>query len=345
MRSVLVTGGAGFFGGVLKRTLLERGLRVASLDLQPDEDRHERLASVQGDLRDEALLSRVFSEHQPEAVFHCAAILAHDVDDESFLWSANVEGARRLAEACAGHGVKKLVFTSSNCLWGRSFGRPVTEADEPAPIEIYGRSKWEAEKILWGFRDRFQVMVIRCPTILDEGRLGLLAILFEFIDEGRKVWVVGDGMNRYQFIYAGDLADACLRALEFDGSEIFNIGSADVKPLREVYEYVIRKAGSRSRVASLPKGPAVAAMKLAHKLGVSPLGPYHYRMIAEDFSFDISKIRAKLGWKPTLTNEEMLYKAYRYYREHRREIESRASASAHRRPARMGVIRLVKWLS
>ena len=81
------------------------------------------------------------------------------------------------------------------------------------------------------------------------------------------------------------------------------------------------------------------------RLGLSPLGPYHYKMIAEDFSFDISKIKRELDWTPTLTNEEMLFRAYSYYRENRDEIGNRTNVSAHKQSAKMGVIRLLKWVS
>jgi hypothetical protein len=106
-----------------------------------------------------------------------------------------------------------------------------------------------------------------------------------------------------------------------------------------------QSAGTGARIASLPRLPTLAAMRLAHALGVSPLGPYQYRMIAEDFIFDTTKIKRALNWAPTLTNAEMLSRAFEYYRAHRREIHSRTEASAHRRPARMGVIRLLKWVS
>jgi UDP-glucose 4-epimerase len=98
-------------------------------------------------------------------------------------------------------------------------------------------------------------------------------------------------------------------------------------------------------VASLPKGPAIAAMKLAHRLKISPLGPYHYQMIAQDFLFDTAKIKARLGWRPTLSNEEMLVRAYRYYAGQRAEIHARQDVSAHSKPTEMGVIRLLKWIS
>ena len=156
---------------------------------------------------------------------------------------------------------------------------------------------------------------------------------------------VGEGANRYQFVNAQDLASACLCALNYDQPDLFHIGADNVKSLRAVYEAVIAEAASRSRVRSLPKAPTLALMRLAHKLNVSPLGPYHYRMIAEDFMFDTGKIKRKLGWQPTLTNEQMLLRAYDDYSANRAEIEARTDVSAHRKPAAMGVIRLLKWIS
>lgn len=345
MKTALVTGGSGFFGSILKSKLLDRGVRVVNIDLQPDEARHPELTSVLGDIRNEVLMERLYSENRFDAVFHCAAILAHATSDKKFLWTSNVDGTLIVARGARKHGVSNVVFTSSNCLWGKGYAHPITEDEPPAPVEIYGHSKWEGEKILQGFGADLNVISIRCPTIIDFGRLGLLAILFEFIDEGRKVWAVGGGKNRYQFIYAQDLADACIRGASHARSDLFNIGSDDVKSIGQIYQYVIERAGTGARVAALPKDATLLAMRIAHHLKISPLGPYHYKMIAENFLFATDKIKAGLDWRPTLTNEEMLHNAYLYYRENRLAIESRTNVSAHKQAAKMGVIRLLKWLS
>ncbi|MEI8230841.1 MAG: NAD(P)-dependent oxidoreductase [Candidatus Peregrinibacteria bacterium] len=344
-RTALITGASGFFGGILKRTLLAQGWSCVNLDLLPDDDRHPQLESIQGDIRSAETLEAIFSTHFFDVVFHCAAILAHGTPDKQFLWTSNVDGTRCVAEAAKKYKVPKVIFTSSNCLWGESFHRPVREDDAPAPVELYGRSKGEGEKILLSYVQDFDVTIFRCPTIMAEERLGLLSILFEFIDEGRRVWVVGGGCNRYQFIYAGDLADACLRAVDHAGSTVFNIGSDSVKTLREVFTFVTDKAGTGARVTALPRTLTLLAMRIAFWLGMSPLGPYQYKMIAEDFEFDTSKIKRELGWHPTLTNGEMLWKAYNHYHQHRGEIEHRTNVSAHRQPAKMGIIRLLKWMS
>jgi UDP-glucose 4-epimerase len=345
---VLVTGASGFFGGVLKRRLLAEGFAVTNIDLVRDEDSHADLTSIQGDIRDARLLERTFAEHKFEAVFHCAAMLAHDVKDDDLLWTSNVDGTRLVVEAALAAGVTKVVNISSNCLWGENLGHVVAEDEPPAPVELYGRSKLAAEGELAKLNaahPELQAITLRCPTIIDMGRLGLLAILFEFIDDGKKVWVVGDGSNRYQFIYAQDLATACIQCLGYAGANLFHIGSDSVPTMRGMYESVIREAGSKARVASLPKAPAIALMKLAHKLNISPLGPYHYRMIAESFVFDTTRIRRELGWQPTLTNEQMMLRAFSYYRDNRQAIHGRTGVSAHSKAAPMGIIRLLKWLS
>lgn len=346
MPHVLVTGGAGFFGGILKRHLLQQRYAVTSVDRVPDPSWHPNLTKISGDLRDPWLMNFLFQDQHYDAVFHCAAMLAHGMSlDEDDLWASNVSATRMLAEACRTHHVPKLIFTSTNCLWASNPGHPVREDEPPAPAEIYGQSKQAAEEILLRYSKYFDVVILRSPTIIDRGRLGLLAILFEFIQDGKTVWVVGDGSNRYQFIYAEDLVRACMAALRYSDSDIFHVGSDRVKPLREVYQAVIDAAVSSSRVRCLPRKPALAAMRLAHQLNISPLGPYHYRMIAEDFLFDTSKSQALLGWRPTLTNEEMLIQAYRYYASRREEIGQRKDVSAHSQAAPMGVIRLLKWVS
>ena len=345
MAKFLVTGGAGFFGGILKRRLLSDGCEVISVDLVPDVDRHPALISLQADIRNEEDMRSLFAGHRFDGVFHIAAMLAHGKMDRGLLWSSNVDGTGVIARCAQQAGVRKLIFVSSNCLWASNLGHPVREDDPPAPAEIYGESKLAAEKLLKQFEDSLDVVILRCPTIIDSGRLGLLAILFEFIRESKTVWVVGSGGNHYQFIYAGDLAQACIQSLDYEGSAIFHVGSDDVPSLRECYEAVIREAGSGSRVRSMPEGPTLACMRLAHMLRISPLGPYHYRMIAEDFVFDTSRIRLALGWRPTVTNSEMLTMAYRYYAENREEILARSNVSAHSRAAEMGILRLLKWLS
>jgi nucleoside-diphosphate-sugar epimerase len=343
MACYLITGGAGFFGSILKKYFLEHGAKCVSIDLEHDEFQSDNFVSYQGDINDNQLMDEIFAKHQFDAIFHCAALLAHVKKDLKKLWHANVDGTENVCKYAVQNGVKKIIFISSNCLWAKNFDALVTEEEVPNPVEIYGKSKLEAERILLSYKDKINSVIFRSPTIMDEGRLGLLGILFEFIDENRKLPMVGDGTNKYQFIYAKDLVKAFGLALKIDYTDIFNIGSDDVKTFNEVYEYVIKQSGSRTRLLHFPKLPMIWAMKICFWLGISPLGPYQYKMIASSFVFDTSKAKEKLGFIPTLKNEEMLLRAYDFYHKNKTEILNRKDVSAHNSVAKMGVIKILKW--
>src|ERR1700733_11046422 len=116
-KNVLITGASGFFGGLLKRRLLAEGFRCTNIDLVADTDVHPFLTSIQGDIRDNHRLTKLFEKERFTAVFHCAPPLAHDPVGDNPLGPPNVDGSRNIAEACRRYGVSKLIFTSTNCLW------------------------------------------------------------------------------------------------------------------------------------------------------------------------------------------------------------------------------------
>ncbi len=348
MRTFLITGGSGFLGTIMTNYLLGKGYACVNIDLvKTSVSDHPNYTSYQGDIRDLKCMEELFSAHHFDAVFHFAAMLAHERKNLKDLWSSNVDGTKNVFDMCEKHGVPKIIFTSSNCLWGHSFDYDVPEEEAPSPIEIYGKSKVEGEKILLTPSDKVQSIIIRCPTIMDEGRLGLLAILYEFVDDNKKLWLVGNGENRYQFIYAKDLCRACELAVDYDGSGVFNIGSDHVKSFNYKYQYVVDHSDSTSKLAHFPAGFAKAMMKLCYWLGISPLGPYQYNMISSSFVFDTRKIKKELGWEPTLMDEEMLLKSYDYFHRNKQEIRRRKDeVSAHSREADMGLaIRVLKFFS
>jgi nucleoside-diphosphate-sugar epimerase len=343
----LVTGGNGYFGRLLLPALLERGFSCVSIDRCEGMPLDPRVEFIRADAADLEALQAAAKRGRVDVVFHLASQIDFAVRNQRSLFHNNVESTRAVARFAKTNRIAKVIFTSSNSVYlGNHLERPITEADPPIPTDEYGASKVESERILAVCAGDFDAVSIRCPNIMDAGRLGMLSIFFDFIREGRKCWVLDAGKTRHQCIYAKDLIDACLKAVEHSRSDVFNIGSDNVPTIREMYQQVIDRAGTGARVASLPAWLALPAMKFAHRLGLSPLGPYQFRMLTLDFVFDTTKIKQQLGWAPTLDNSQMLYRAYEYYLTHRQEILKSDDLSANRQAInRLGVIGLLKLIS
>lgn len=341
-KTAFITGGAGFIGTILKPQLIDKNYRVISIDLEKDSYKHKNFTAFQGDIRSKKTLDNLVKKYKPSVIFHLAAQMPHAVKNKQDFWRTNVDGTRNVAEVAKKHNVKHVIFTSSNCLWCKDLGRPVLENDQPCPREIYGRSKMEGENILHEYEKFFNVVIFRCPPVIDIGRAGNIAIMFEFISENRKLWMVGKGNNRYQMISAHDLINAMILALSYKKSNTFGIGSDNVPTFRETYEYVIKNAHSKSRPASFPPFIIRPIMRITNLVGLQPLGVYFQEMIDKDFSFDTTLIKNELGWKPTMNNCEMLYESYKYYIENRSSVKS---GYTNKDAAKMGIIRILKWLS
>jgi nucleoside-diphosphate-sugar epimerase len=267
--------------------------------------------------------------------------------DRELFWSVNHGGTDNLLRAAAEAGVRKVVHTSSSAIFGVPRRNPVRENDEAEPGEAYGRAKLAAETLVreWITRAGLDVTVIRPRTILGHGRLGIFQILFDWVEEGRNIPVLGKGDNLYQFVHADDLADACIRAAARPGPAVYNVGAARFGTMRQTLEALCAHAGTGSRVYSVPMGLAVAAMKLTSALGLSPLGPYHSLMYGRSLYFDIGKARAELAWEPRYSNEEALCESYDWYLSHKQDVLGATDRSAHRSAMRQGVLRLIKRFS
>lgn len=339
----LVTGGSGYFGAVLLRKLADRGERVRNFDLNPLGDPDPRVETILGDIRDASVVRNAC--RGVEVVFHNVAQVPLAKDRDLF-WSVNRDGTKCLLEACLTEPVRKVVVTSSSAVFGAPKSNPVTETTATVPGEDYGRAKLDAERLCTEFSQRgLDVTIIRPRTIVGNGRLGIFQILFEWIRQGKNIPVLGDGSNRYQFVHADDLAEACLLAAARPGPSVYNCGAGRFGTMRETIEAVCHHAATGSRVVGLPMAPAVAVMKLTSALGLSPLGPYHALMYGRSMYFDITKARSELGWSPRFSNEEMMIESYDWYLQHRDQVQTdRSARSRHRSPLRQGVLNVVSRL-
>lgn len=340
----LITGGSGYFGSVLRDRLHAAGVAVRVFDLIDAGDRPSDVEFVRGDIRDADAVRRACAN--VDAVYHNVAQVPLAKDRRLFR-SVNCGGTANLIEAARTAGVRKIVHTSSSAVFGIPSHNPVDEHVEPHPGEAYGAAKLEAERLVEAAvrTHGLDATIVRPRTVLGHGRLGIFQILFDWVEEGRRIPVLGSGANLYQFVHADDLADACIRAAARAGFAVYNVGAERFGTMRETLEALCRHAGTGSRVYSLPMAPAVAAMKLTSALRLSPLGAYHALMYGRSLYFDIARARSELGWQPRWSNEEMICESYDWYLSHKDDVLRATVGSAHRSRVRQGILRLVRQLS
>ncbi len=339
---ILITGGSGYFGSLLRNRLRERGEAVRVFDVADAADRTSDVAFMQGDIRDAARVAEAVEDCQ--TVYHCVAQVPLAKDKQLF-HSVNVEGMENLLRAALNGRAAKVIHVSSSAVFGAPKANPVTEETEPHPGEAYGRAKLAGEILCRQYAAQgLDVTVIRPRTIMGHGRLGIFQMLFEWIREGYNVPVLGRGDNVYQFVHADDLADACILAAERPGAAFYNCGTDRFGSMREALEALCAHAGTGSRVRSVPMQPAVVLMKMTSALGLSPLGAYHALMYGRSMYFDISKAQSELGWKPRYSNREMFIHSYDWYLTNRDAVLRGDEASHHRSAVQQGVLALIKHL-
>lgn len=349
-KKVLVTGGAGFLGSVFVLYLLKKNNNVVVFDkLKPDvyQNYSKNLFYFKGDVISKDDVESVFKKHGPfDVVYHLAASAPDKSVSDDILWKTNVFGTENLIREAIDNKARSFVFTSTNVTYGIPKELPVSENTPVNPLEIYGKSKVQAENILAKFKEDINIQIIRCPVIAGVGRLGLQAILFEFISENRNVYVLGKGSNKYQFVDAIDVSVALEKASHIKGFDIYNIGSDEILTLSEIYQKVIDFAKSKSKIVSVPRIPSLIILSILEKLNISPLGVYQYTMIGRSLYQDTSKIKKKLDFKLQKTNLDTFIDNYKWYIKNKNHfVEVGRNASSNKSVPKMGIFKLVKMLS
>jgi nucleoside-diphosphate-sugar epimerase len=340
-RSVLVTGGSGYFGTVLAGQALARGDVVRIFDLNPPGPTLAGADFVAGDVRDRAAVRDACDG--VDVVFHNVAQVPL-AKDRALFDEVNVGGTANVLVAARDARVSKVVHTSSSAVFGIPEHNPVTEASPCRPLEAYGRAKLRAEISCHdAIAAGLDVTIVRPRTVLGHGRLGVIALLFEFVADGAPVFVLGGGNNRYQLVHAADLADACLRAGDRAGPSVYNIGALEFGTMRETLQALVDHAQTGSRVRSLPVAPARWAMRSLASLGLVPFAPYHWLLYSESLYFDVTSARSELGWEPKRSNASMLIESYEWFLTHRLESGD-PDRSHHQSPVRPGLLRVLKAL-
>lgn len=351
-RKVLITGGAGFLGTHLVQYLLHKGgykiVIFDKLEHHTPKNYGRDVVYFKGNILSEKDVRRVFEIYGPFlTVYHLAAAQPNKAVLDDIHWKTNVSGTISVVSEAVKNEVKSFIFTSSNVVYGIPQTLPVREKTPLVPLEIYGKSKAQAERELARFKKYINIQIFRCPVTTGIGRLGLQAILFEFISENRNVYVLGDGSNKYQFVDAKDACVALEAASHLRGFDIYNIGADEIITLRQLYQKVIDFAQSTSKIISLPKTPALIFLSILDKLNISPLGIYQYTMLARSLYADTRKIKKKLNWRPKKTNIDTFIENYKWYKKNKGKFVKIGSGnlSANRSLPKMGILKLVKMLS
>lgn len=315
IESVLVTGGTGFLGLHVCKYLSENGVNVTALDLHPfqESDDVSGVDFVQGDVRDQELMKDLSEE--TDAIIHSASAIP--TWDDAEIRDAIVSGTESVLDAAMENRAKRVVYISSAAVYGRRDEQPVTEESSLEHRSIYGNAKFEAEEVCRKYRAAgLCVPILRPQALIGRQRLGVFQILFDWVDSGANIPLVGSGQNKYQLLHVDDLVSAIDLILRSDQEEVnteFNAGAVEFGTMREDFQALIDHAGTEKRVIGTPAFLSIWGLRILNVFNMSPLYPSLYETAAEDTYLAVDKLQ-NLGWEPEYSNKEALIDTFEWYR-------------------------------
>lgn len=312
----LITGGAGFIGSHVAEALLQRGETVVVIDnfndyYDPAIKRgnaarlraYERLKLVEGDIRDPALLERLFAEERITHVAHLAAMpgVRASVAQARLYMDVNLTGTMNLLEACKTNGVKQFVLASTSSVYGKTEILPFIESDTAdRPLAAYPASKRAAELLAHTYHNLgdMHVTVLRFFNVYGPaGRPDMMPWkLMDATQSGEVIKLFNNGDIHRDWTYISDTVAGVLAALDKPlGYEVINLGCGAPISLSDFVEIIEEYAGRTINKLSVP----------------TPLSdpPITY--------CDNSKARELLGFTPTVSTRDGLWRTWQWYREFR----------------------------
>ncbi len=296
-----MTGGAGFIGSHVVRTLLDRGDAVVVLDdLSSGRRENLPLADVElhvGDVRDDAAAAAALAGC--EGVVHLAAIasVARSVEDPVGTGSVTHGGTVNMALQSLAAGVRRFVLASSCAVYGDTAALPILESAPPRPLSPYAFSKLMSERTCAGLREELGVVVLRFFNVFGPRQdpsseySGVIARFLAAAVAAEGVTVYGDGRQTRDFVAVADVTRAVLLALDgarLDEAPVLNVGSG-----RETSVLDLLAACRRVTGAALPAA--------------------HTERRAGDIVASCAAIGAaadRLGYTPRVSLEEGLRRTY-----------------------------------
>lgn len=320
MKSVLVSGGAGYIGSHVVRDLLKCGYQVVVLD-NLSTGRRENLVGgtfIEGDVGDETLVSDIIRRYETESLLHFAAHIQveESVANPAKYYENNSCKAFRLFKTAAETGVKSVLFSSTAAVYGIPEKIPVDETSPLIPINPYGNSKLFSEMMLKDIAQscsEMQYIVLRYFNVAGAdtaGRIGqvypkpthLITLAIKTaLGQRPELSIFGndydtpDGTCIRDYIHIDDLSSAhvlALRSLEKrEGNRVFNCGYGKGHSVLEVVNTVKKVSGMPFPTRLCPRRPGDPPALIA----------------------DSTRIKEDLGWRPGHDNlEEIVRSAWKW---------------------------------
>jgi len=318
MRTILVTGAAGFIGSNFVRMLMSRGedVKIIALDkltyagnLANLEDllSDKRLVFVKADICDGVAMSEVFDKHGVREVVHFAA---ESHVDRSIMSSApfvqtNVVGTQVLLDLAKVRNVEKYLQVSTDEVYGSlPEDKPeimFTEETPLAPNSPYSASKAAGDCLVRSYFHTFHmpVLITRCSNNYGPYHFPekMIPLFVTNLMEGKKVPLYGDGMNIRDWLYVEDHCEAIWTVLNKGRpGEVYNIGGNNEIPNRRITEIILKE---------MSKNWDESVQYVKDR-------PGHDRR----YAIDASKMKRELGWSPRHRFEEAIKTTIQWYRDH-----------------------------
>lgn len=252
--SILVCGGAGYIGSHTVYKLIEQGKDVVIIDnLQSGHMGavHPKAKFYKGDIRDAAILDKIFTENKIQSIVHFAAnsLVGESMIKPLLYFNNNVYGMQILLESMVKHDINNIVFSSTAAVYGEPKKIPILEDDETNPTNTYGETKLTMEKMMKWCNKAYGINYVALRYFNAAGSLGdgtigedhnpeshLIPLILQVpLGKREAITVFGsdyptpDGTCLRDYIHVLDLADAHIKAVEYlesgKGSNVFNLGN------------------------------------------------------------------------------------------------------------------------
>jgi UDP-glucose 4-epimerase len=303
-KKILVIGGAGFIGSFVVEELLKypvgevivydnfvRG-RIQNIEKSLRDPRC-RIFEFGGDIRDTDILDQAVSK--VDYVVHLAAMwLLHCRDFPRTAFEVNIAGTFNVLEACARHGIKRLVYSSSASVYGDALKVPMDENHPFNNRNFYGATKISGEAMCRAFYDRYGLdyVGLRYMNVFgprqDQNAVysGVVPIMLNKISQGQPPVINGDGTQAYDFVYVRDVARANVMALASDATDgFFNVGTGIQTAVRELCNIILRLKKSDLQVQFRPYSEDDSRRLVKNRIGDTRRASEVLNFIAE-YSLD-----------------------------------------------------------